>query len=83
MNSKSIISFQEIQLESLSNVNGGANKWNNAATGAVYGAGIGVSLCTAAGMMTAGATLAATAGCAWAGAKIGGSIAFIADNIIK
>ncbi|HFI0902187.1 bacteriocin [Streptococcus suis] len=73
----------EISTSELSLISGGATDWKNAAQGAVYGAGIGVSLCAAGGMMTAGATWVVTGACAWAGAKIGSSVAIIADNIFK
>ena len=38
-------------------------------------------MCTVGGVITGGAAWAMTAGCAWAGAKLGGAFTAIADNI--
>lgn len=70
-----------IKSEELSKNSGAATDWGKAAKGAVYGVGIGAGLCTVGGVMTAGATWVMTSACAWAGAKLGGSVAMIADSL--
>ena len=82
MNTQTISQFELLDNELLSTVEGGKTDWGAVSKGAVYGAGIGVGLCTAGGMFTGGAAWAMTAGCAWAGAKIGGALVVIGDNLI-
>ena len=38
-------------------------------------------MCTVGGLLTSGSAWTMTAGCAWAGAKLGGDFTAIADNI--
>ena len=64
----------------LASIEGGTD-WGTVGKGAVYGAGIGVAMCTVGGLLTGGSAWAMTAGCAWAGAKLGGAFTAIADNI--
>lgn len=80
MNTKTMEQFNVLNADTLAVVEGGTDQ-GAVGKGAVYGAGIGVSMCAAGGVFTGGATWALTAGCAWAGAKIGGAIVAIADNM--
>lgn len=80
MNTKTMGKFSTLNADALATIEGGTD-WGAVGKGAVYGAGIGISMCAAGGVFTGGATWALTAGCAWAGAKLGGAFTVIADNI--
>ena len=80
MYTKMMSQFEILDTEMLASIEGGTD-WGTVGKGAVYGAGIGVAMCTVGGLLTGGSAWAMTAGCAWAGAKIGGSITAIADNL--
>lgn len=79
---KTLEQFETLTDEQLATVEGGTD-WGNAAKGAGFGAGLGIGLCSAAGVITAGTSWAVTGACGWAGAKIGGAITIIADNLVK
>lgn len=79
---KTLERFETLTPEQIATVEGGTN-WTNAGLGALYGGALGAGLCGAAGVVTAGTSWAVTGACAWAGAKIGGSITIIADNLVK
>ncbi|HHA7853610.1 TPA: Blp family class II bacteriocin [Streptococcus pneumoniae] len=80
MNTKMMSQFSAMDNEMLASIEGGTD-WGTVGKGAVYGAGIGVAMCAVGGLLTGGSTWAMTAGCAWAGAKLGGSFTAIADNL--
>ena len=80
MNTKMMEQFEIVDTEMLTSIKGGTD-WGTVGKGAVYGAGIGVAMCTVGGLLTGGSAWAMTAGCAWAGAKLGGAFTAIADNI--
>ena len=76
MNTKMMEQFEIMDTDMLASIEGGT-----VGKGTVYGAGIGVAMCTVGGLLTSGSAWAMTAGCAWAGAKLGGTFTAIADNI--
>ncbi|HFI0695547.1 TPA: Blp family class II bacteriocin [Streptococcus suis] len=80
MNTKT---FNTMNEEMLAQVEGGNTNWSDVRDGTIYGAGIGVSLCAAGGMLTAGATWMMVGACAWAGAKFGAALPIIFDNIAR
>ena len=80
MEIKTTTQFDVLDTEMLASIEGGTD-WGAVGKGAVYGAGIWVAMCTLGGVITGGAAWAMTAGCAWAGAKLGGAFTAIADNI--
>ena len=80
MDTKMMSQFEIMDTEMLASIEGGTD-WGTVGKGAVYGAGIGVAMCTVGGLLTGGSAWAMTAGCAWSGAKLGGAFTAIADNI--
>ena len=80
MEIKTTTQFDVLDTEMLASIQGGTDL-GAVGKGAAYGAGIGVAVCTVGGVITGGAVWTMTAGCAWAGAKLGGAFTAIADNI--
>lgn len=66
---KMLEQFEILTDEQLATVEGGTD-WGNVAKGAGFGAGLGIGLCSAAGMVTAGATWTVTGACAWLAQKL-------------
>lgn len=71
----------EIDESGLLYVKGGASNFDYAKNGAMYGAALGVGFCTAAGFASGGITFTVAGACRWIGAKFGGAIGVIANNL--
>ena len=61
MNTKMMEQFEIVDTEMLASIEGGTD-WGTVGKGAVYGAGIGVAMCTVGGLLTSGSAWAIVLG---------------------